>query len=209
MPVSTPAEVRQVSTPAALALADLAGIFEDLQTVLRCCERLMAVLSVPREADELSLEAFWTTAVLSYGRCFDPTDRGQQLTAEDVTATGLTGDVAGWHATLGQIRQHYVEPALNPREVFSVGVARDDAGTAAGVAVTSTRHPLVDEVSVRQTGAIAFELSRMVDTRITEQQQVVFAGTSSLTREELEALPLLDLVDLDEPGPSTAPDAQV
>jgi hypothetical protein len=209
MPVSTPAEVRQLRTPAALALADLAGIFEDLQTVLRCCERLMAVLAAPREPDELSLEAFWTTAVLSYGRCFDPTDRGQQLTVEDVTATGLPGDVTGWHETLAQVRKHYTEPSLNPREVFSVGVARDDAGSAAGVAVTSTRHPFVDEVSVRQTGAIAFELSRMVDTRITDQQQVVFTGTSSLTREELDALPLLDLVDLDDQGPSTAPDAQL
>src|SRR5215210_5327169 len=96
-----PAEVRQLSTPAALALADLAGIFEDLQTVLRCCERLMAELAPARaSADDLALEAFWTTAVLSYGRCFAPSDRGQNLTVEDVTATGLTGDVAGWHATL-------------------------------------------------------------------------------------------------------------
>ncbi|MDQ1674552.1 MAG: hypothetical protein QOC98_3114 [Frankiaceae bacterium] len=205
MPVSTPTEVRQVTTPAALALADLAGIFEDLQTVLRCCERLMAVLAVPRDADELSLEAFWTTAVLSYGRCFDPSERGQLLTADDVTATGLPGDVAGWHETLAQVRKHYTEPSLNPREVFSVGVARDDSGAAAGVAVTSTRHPLVDEVSVRQTGAIAFELSRIVDTRISEQQQVVFTGTSSLSGEELDALPLLDLVDLDDPGPNREP----
>ena len=40
-----PAEVRQIETPAALALADLAGVFEGLQTVLRCCERLMAALA--------------------------------------------------------------------------------------------------------------------------------------------------------------------
>jgi hypothetical protein len=193
-----PAEVRQLSTPAALALADLAGIFEDLQTVLRCCERLMAELKPGRgNPDELALEAFWTTAVLSYGRCFTAGDRGQQLTAEDVTATGLSGDVLGWHATLEQVRRHYADPAGNPREAFSVGVARDDAGAAAGVAVTSTRQPLVDEVTVRQTGAVAFELSRIVDARITEQQQVVFTLAAELSGADLDALPLLDVADLD------------
>jgi hypothetical protein len=193
-----PAEVRQLSAPAALALADLAGIFEDLQTVLRCCERLMAELKPGRaEPDDLALEAYWTTAVLSYGRCFAAGDRGQQLTADDVTATGLSGDVLGWHSTLEQIRLHFADPTMNPRETFSVGVARNEAGEAAGVAVTSTRLALVDEVTVRQTGAVAFELSRIVDQRISEQQQAVFTVAGGMTGAELDELPLLDLVDLD------------
>src|SRR3954454_21401775 len=130
-----PAEVRQLGTPAALALADLAGIFEDLQTVLRCCERLMAELARPADArDDLALEAYWTTAVLSYARCFSAGDRGQQLTSDDVTATGLPGDVLGWHRALEQIRLHFTDPSLNPRETFSVGAARDQEGHAAGVA---------------------------------------------------------------------------
>jgi hypothetical protein len=195
-----PAEVRELTSPAALALADLAGIFEDLQTVLRCCERLMAILaggaSAPAESDEVALEAFWTTAVLSYGRCFTAGDRGQQLTAEDVTETGLSGDVLGWHRTLEQVRLHYTDPALNPRESFSVGAARNEDGEVAGVAITSTRHPQVDEVTVRQTGAVAFGLSRIVDARIAEQQKVVFDQAAGMRGAELEGLPLLDVVDL-------------
>lgn len=201
VPDPRPVDVRQLSTPAALALGDLAGIFEDLQTVLRCCERLMGELApASGEPDPLALEAFWTTAVLSYGRCFAPGDRGQHLTEDDVVATGLPGDVKGWHATLAQIRTHYVDAVRNPREGFSVGVARNEAGEPAGVAVTSTRPPVVDEVTVRQTGAVAFELSRMVDARIAEQQQVVYAGATELDPTELESLPLLDLVELE---PST------
>ena len=38
------AAVRRLDTPDAVALADLAAIFEDLQTVLRCCERLVSEL---------------------------------------------------------------------------------------------------------------------------------------------------------------------
>jgi hypothetical protein len=204
-----PAEVRQLLAPSALALADLAGIFEDLQIVLRCCERLMAELQPGpgrQSPDDLALEAFWSTAVLAYGRCFTAGARGQQLTTEDVKATGLTGDVLGWHAALEQVRRHFADATLNPRENFSVGVARDDAGAAAGVAVTSTRPPLVDEVTVRQTGAVAFALSRIVDARIGEQQQVVFTVAAGMSAAELEALPLLDLVDLDAEGDRPAAD---
>jgi hypothetical protein len=197
VPVPRPAEVRGVDLPPARALADLAGVFEDLQTVLRCCERLMAALHSPSgEADDLALEAYWTTAVLSYGRCFAGHDQGQRLTEDDVRATGLAGDVVGWHQTLEQVRRHYVDPTLNPRESFSVGVARNESGGAAGVAITSSRHPLVDEVTVRQTGAIAFELSRIVDGRIVERQQQVFDAVAKLGERELDALPLLDVVEI-------------
>ena len=58
----------QLGTPAAAALADLAATFEELQTVLGCCERLVASPA----PDELVAEALWTTALLSYTRCFAP-----------------------------------------------------------------------------------------------------------------------------------------
>jgi hypothetical protein len=76
-----PTRVKRLTSPAALAMADLAGLFDDLQTVLRCCERLVEELSVVgREPDDLALEAYWTTAVLSYARCFAAGPRGTGLT---------------------------------------------------------------------------------------------------------------------------------
>ena len=60
----TPAVVRRLDSTTAMAMADLAAIFEDLQTTLRCCERLVSELaSDEAEPDGLTLEAFWTTAV--------------------------------------------------------------------------------------------------------------------------------------------------
>ena len=56
---ATPAAVRRLDTPDAQALADLAAIFEDLQTVLRCCERLVSELASepgrPRRRDPRGL----------------------------------------------------------------------------------------------------------------------------------------------------------
>jgi hypothetical protein len=189
---ATPAAVRRLDTPDALALADLAAIFEDLQTVLRCCERLVSELA-SSDPDDLTLEAFWTLAVLSYTRCFSvrPTDTG--LTPDDVTETGINGDVLGWHKVLMQLRDHYADPAVNPREGFSVGVSQDADGNANGVAVTSAAPARVDDLTVRQTGAITYGLVRIVDQRIAARQQVVFSALTPMSRAELDKLPLVEV----------------
>ncbi|MGZ4592687.1 MAG: hypothetical protein ACXV3C_02395 [Actinomycetes bacterium] len=82
---------------------------------------------------------------------------------------------------------------MNPRERFSVGVAQDADGKATGLAITSTRQPPVDDVTVRQTGALAFELSRIVDRRIAERQEAVFGTLGSMTKDELDRLPLVEV----------------
>jgi len=108
----SPAAVRRLTTPEALELADLAARFDDLQTVLRCCERLVSELAAGGgDPDDLALETFWTTAVVSYARCFSTGTTATGLTADDVTATGLPGDVLDWHRVLLQLRDHYADPA--------------------------------------------------------------------------------------------------
>jgi hypothetical protein len=92
-----------------------------------------------------------------------------------------------------RLRDHYADPAVNPRERFSVGVSRSSDGTPAGVAVTSIRQPLVDEVTVRQTGALAYALLRMVDDRIDEHQQRVYAAAGALSAAELDRLPEVEV----------------
>jgi hypothetical protein len=190
----TPAVVRRLDSTAAMAMADLAAIFEDLQTTLRCCERLVSELaSGEGKPDDLTLEAFWTTAVLSYARCFSHREGGTNLTPDDVTATGLAGDVLGWHQVLLRLRDHYADLAVNPRETFLVGVSQDADGKANGVAVTSARQPALDDLTVRQTGAIAFELTRIVDRRIAEHQDAVFGELGPMTKSELDRLQVVEV----------------
>ncbi|CAA9341450.1 MAG: hypothetical protein AVDCRST_MAG16-1846 [uncultured Frankineae bacterium] len=202
-PSAAPSVVRQLRSPASLALADLAALYEDLQTVLRCCERLVQELQPrPSGPDDLALEAYWTTAVLSYARCFAPGQRGTGLTEQDVTATGLPGDVLGWHRALLALRDRYADAAVNPRESFSVGASQDASGHAEGIAVASARQPPLDEVSVRQTGAVAFGLSKVVDEKLAAQQGVVFTAVAAMARPALDQLPLMHLVV----GPEVASD---
>ena len=197
-----PRTVKRLGSPAALALADLAAIFEDLQTTLMCCERLVAQLAHPRP-DEVAVESLWTTALMSYSRCFAPGGRGMGLTEDDVTATELQGEVLAWHRMVRTLKKHYADPAVNPRETFTVGVAVAE-GRPSGVAITSTRQARVDTDSVRQTGALAYALSHLVDARIAEHQATVLEGAGTFSAAELETLDEVELAPEDDGTEATS-----
>ena len=79
--------MRRVDDAKAAALIGVVEVFEDLQTVLRCCERLVTELAADGEPDPVVVEAVWTTALLSYTRCFAATGDGVALTESDLTST--------------------------------------------------------------------------------------------------------------------------
>lgn len=189
-----PTVVRRLDSTSARALADLSARFDDLQTVLKCCERLVTELTVPR-VDDVVVEAVWTTALLSYARCFATGTTDTALTEDDLKAAQQHGEVGDWHHILLQLRDHYAHSAANPREKFSVGVALDGSGAAEGIAVTSAQQPLVNIMTVKQAGAIAFVLSELLDSRITAQQEKVFGEAKETSTAELDKLSPLDIVE--------------
>jgi hypothetical protein len=164
--------------------------------VLRCCERLVTALAADvGEPDDVLVEGVWTMALLSYARCFSAGQAGAALTEDDITAAQAHGDALKWHRMLLQLREHYADPVVNPRERYSVGVAQDANGAPSGVAITSTRQPLVDDLTVRQTGAIAYALSALVDGRIAGQQQTVFAEVKDTPKSILDKLAQIEVVE--------------
>jgi hypothetical protein len=191
-----PTTVRALDTPAAKALADLASMLDDLQVVLYCCERLVGALTTG-SPDDLLLESTWTTALLSYNRCFTDAGRGMALTDEDVKATSLQGEVLAWHQVLRDLRAHYASDVRNPRERFSVGAALDADGAVTGIAITSARQPRLDEITVRQTGALAYELSTVLERRLSEQQERVLTAAKELPAAALATLPVIDIASTD------------
>ena len=194
--VKPPETVRQLQMPAALALADLTAIFEDLTKVVGCCEQTLSVLEQARPgANEILVESLWTTALVSYRRCFSAGKHGAGLSEQDLDETGLQGDVAEWHKTLEKLREHYVDTGVDPRESFVVGAAQDVDGNANGIAITSAPQPQLDETTVRQTGQLALELSRVVDQRIKTQQESVYNAARAMSPDDLSALALVHVAD--------------
>jgi hypothetical protein len=179
---------RELTSPAARRLADLAAVFDDLQFVLGCCERLLRELTRDDEPDPVVVEALWAAALNAYARCFRRGERTAGLSADDLAETGLQGELVPFHEMLGKLRNFLVAKAANPREAFSVGVSLTADGPAEGIVVTSVSHPQVDEATVRQAGRICFELGQLVDRRIQEQQKAVFAEVKDLPAERLNQL---------------------
>jgi hypothetical protein len=179
---------RELTSPAARRLADLAAVFDDLQFVLGCCARLLGELDRADQQDPVVVEALWAAALNAYARCFRPGEHDARLTVDDLAATGLEGDLVPWHETLGKLRNFLVAKAANPREAFSVGVSLAAGGPVEGIVVTSLPHPRVDDATVRQTGRIAVELGKLVDRRIQDQQKAVFAEVRDLPAERLNQL---------------------
>lgn len=210
-PPAPPGVLRRLESDSATVLADLNGRFEDLQTVLRCCERLMTEFgegsdpAADDEAagdsqptgpiDEVLVEAAWTVALLSYARCFNggSSETEAALTEDDLVATKLSDDILEWHRVLLQVRDHFADPSTNPRERFSAVVSQDLSGAASGIGITSLRQPLVDSYTVRQTGAIAYALSRLVNDRIAAQQEKVFDELKDAPKADLDKLVQLDV----------------
>jgi hypothetical protein len=182
---------RELTSPAAAQLAGLAAMFDDLQFVLGCCERLLRELSRGEEQDPVVVEALWAAALNAYARSFRAGDHTANLTVDDLAETGLQGELVAWHEMLGTARNFLVAKAANPREAFSVGVSLAADGPVEGIegiVVTSVPHPRVDEATVRQTGRIAFELGQLVDRRIQDQQKALFTEVKDLTAERLNEL---------------------
>jgi hypothetical protein len=186
-----PSRARLLTTPAAAGLADLVAIFDDLQFTLKCCERLVAELE--RGRDGVVVEALWVSALNSYARCFRTGERGMGLTVADVEAAGVPGEVAEWHELLGRVRDLAIDGPVNPRETYSVGAAETGTGQAGGIVITSAARPLVDDLTVRQTGRLVLALSELVDERIKQHQEKVFAAVEKLPADQFAALPAIEV----------------
>jgi len=188
-----PSVVRRLEGESAAALRDLVETFEELQTVLRCCERLVTEVAGRTHPDEVVVEGVWTMALLSYARSFAERRTGATLTEEDLTSAEPETEVLKWHKVLLHLRDQHTDPVASPRERFTIAVTQGDDGAASGVAITSARQPMVDEVTVRQTGAIAYALSELVDKRIEAQQLVVFEELKGASKADLEKLETVEL----------------
>jgi hypothetical protein len=191
---AVPTSIRRLDGTDATRLARLVSAYDDLQTVLRCCERLMSVLGEESgNPDDVGIEALWTMALLSYARGFSDDDGPAPLTEADLAAPGEDAEVLRAHRVLLHLRDRYAHASTNPRESYTVGIAQDGSGVPNAIAVTSVRTPLVDRAAVRQAGALAFPLCAVLDERIDPLQQGLLAEVRGMPAAKLGRLPVVQV----------------
>ena len=212
--VSLPLTVA-LDVPSAQVLADQTAVIQDLQFVMESCRRLLAELARPEsERDAVVPLALWSSAVVSYARCFSSGQRFG-LTTDDLLSLPLQGEVLKFHKWVIEERNRHTRHSADPFEVARVGVAlatRDGAKRQIkGITVLATRHVLVDDTGVRQLGGLASELAKQTAERARAQQDVVLAAAQKLDLDRLYELPALPVGPDDKPAedrPDAAPAAE-
>ncbi|MBE7163637.1 MAG: hypothetical protein INR72_20550 [Williamsia herbipolensis] len=200
---AVPTAIRRLDTAPAARLGRLVGVYDDLQTTLRCCERLVSMLG-EQDVDEVGVEALWTLALICYGRGFTADGEDAVLTEDDLT-TQVEGLPAGAppapsadelvrrHRILLHLRDHHTDPSVNPRDTYTVGIAQNDDGVVNAVAVTSVHAPELDETAVRQAGAMTLPLCAALDRRIGDLQRQILDDVRDTPKDQLESMDLIEV----------------
>ena len=181
--------------PSARVLADQASVVGDLQLVMDCCGRLLTELGKPEEErDGVVPLALWSSALISYGRCFGGGGRSL-LTADDVGNLPLQGAVMKFHEWIIGEGAKLTTPAADPFEGAKVGAVLSPAGKrerrVEGIAIFAASRVLIDITGVRQLGGLASELAKHLAVKATKQQEAVLADAQRLDLADLDASPSL------------------
>jgi hypothetical protein len=183
--------------PSAQLLADQIATINDLQFVMECCKRLLAELVKPEEEqDQVIPQALWSAALTAYDRSFA---KGKKfgLTADDVKALPLEGQVVKFHEWVVNERNIIGRHPTNPFDEARVGaVLADPAGgvrEVRGVTVLTASHILVDGAGVRQLGALASELAKQTAEKAQKQESMVVADTQQLGLDRLYTMTPLEV----------------
>ncbi len=201
-----------LDVPSAYILADQAAIIADLQFVMDSCKRLLTELAKPEEErDPLLPLAIWSSAVVTYTRCFSKGKRFG-LTTEDVQKLPLHGAVMKFHKWIIEERNKLTAHSANPFEVAKVAAAlsppEQEKRRVEGIVIFATSHIVIDDVGVRQLGGLASELAKQTAEKAQEQQDVVLKDAQQLNIDSLYKLPPLRTwppADNDTEDPDEAP----
>ena len=203
--------------PSAQQLADQIATINDLQFVMECCKRLLAELMKPEEEqDPVIPQALWSAALTAYDRSFA---KGKKfgLTADDVKALPLEGQVVKFHEWVENERNILGRHPTNPFDEARVGAVLADPDRSEakgadrevrGVTVLTASHILVDGAGVRQLGALASELAKQTAEKAQKQESAVLTDAQQLGLDKLYTMtPLLVGAPSDEDEPEPEPES--
>lgn len=133
--------IHKIEIAEASELSSFTGFFQDLTFA---CDVFRYLLDNFDKLDSTLQKSLWTTALITYARCF-ANGRRLQLTSD--IYNGLDGDPQGCHEYLIGMRNKHVAHSVNPFEEVNVGAVLIN-GQVAGIAVLAVSHTVCDKEGV-------------------------------------------------------------
>lgn len=113
----------------AAVLAGWYAVAYDLQHVISATKALVILLKQP-ETDVTIVRSLWSSALISYVRCFGS---GRRARVEPSIYTHLPGDAVGTHQYYKDTRDKHIAHPVNAFEEVRVGIATGELGEPIGI----------------------------------------------------------------------------
>ena len=169
-------------------LADAASIFQDLGLVLDVLSRLRDLVE-EEEPDQIAVQSYWTTALVTYVRCFTT---GKRVGLSESIFEGIQGHeqpAVEVHRHFKALRDKHIAHSVNPFEQVEIGAVLSPPGAqnrkVEGVATLSMRLISLDAEGVDSLHELARIARQKTAVECQRLQDATQATAETLDLDEL------------------------
>ncbi len=132
-------------------IADWYAVAYDLEHVVTATKSLVNLLAQPKH-DSTLVRSLWTSALISYARCFGS---GRRARLEPYIFANLQGDPLDTHQYYIDTRNKHIAHPVNAFEEVRVGLVLDKAGTSLCIGHLAPFRICDDTEGIEQLGILA------------------------------------------------------
>lgn len=166
-----PKPLLEIRDDDAALLAGWYAVAYDLQHVLAATNLLHGLLQQP-ERDDTIVRSLWSSALVSYVRCFGS---GRRAPLNSEIYGGLGGDPIGTHQYYKDTRDKHIAHPVNAFEEVRVGLLANDSGEIVGMGHLASFRISDSTEGVVQLGALASVAMRHVVEKIKLLEAAIVA----------------------------------
>lgn len=184
--------IHESNLPEAKHLAELFSVMNDIQLVVDCLNWLIAEgLKPDSEKNGLFLQAFFSTALITYRRAFASGVRvNGGLMNKD--AEGLPNNTDGFHVYLIGQADKLIAHSVNPFEQVKAGIMLQNRKVV-GSGRINIKLVNMDDDRLRKWGRLTVEVhENVLKPRIQAAEKALYEAALNLPIEEIMKMPLLE-----------------
>ena len=170
----------------AMLLAGWYAVAYDLEHVMSATKSLVALLQQP-ESEGILVRSLWTSALISYVRCFGS---GRRARLKPSIYIHLPGDPIGTHHYYKDTRDKHIAHPVNVFEEVRVGVITAASGEAIGIGHLASFRVCDSVEGVNQLGALAMVAMQHVRSVIKPLEQAILARIDASPEQLTSLTPL-------------------